>query len=149
METMNLLVATAFALIMSLGLFGFGWTIKALPDSAKQRKPQTPRKFLTVKISNIPKNVTREKLEHILAGTTSNGTDETNFIGSSFTPAAISGLSDRFCVATATFRTAPACGELEIAIKRKIGPEASRLKVDEDFFGLTPLADPLQDTEVE
>ncbi|KAH8667741.1 hypothetical protein BGZ61DRAFT_365055 [Ilyonectria robusta] len=134
---------------MTLGLFGFGWAIKDLPESAKKPKPQTPRKFLTVKISNIPKSVTREKLEHILAETTSDGTNETNFIGSSYTPAAISGLSDRFCVATATFRTAPSCGELETAIKREIGPEASRLKVDEDFFGLTPLADPLQDTEVD
>jgi hypothetical protein len=74
---------------------------------------------------------------------------QTNLSRWSFAPAAASTLSERFCVATVTFHVPPSLSELEAVIKRRIGVKASRLKVDLDFFGLTPLADPQQDVAVE
>jgi len=96
--------------------------------------------------------VTGDQIRDILtslSSTASGIAHQPNLLGWSFTPAAVSGLAERFWVATATFRVPPALSELEMAIKRKIGEEASRLTVDEDFFGLTPLADPPQNTAVE
>ena len=108
--------------------------------------------LLTFRISNIPQGVTRDQFRDILtslSSTASGITHQANLLGWSFTPASVSGLAERFCVATATFRVPPSLSDLEMVLKREIGEEASRLTVDEDFFGLTPLAVPLQVPDVE
>jgi hypothetical protein len=136
----NLFVSTAaLALILSIGLA----LIIARPNAKRTRVlHKSTRMFLTFRISNIPRDVTGDQIRDILSSTASGIAHQPNLLGWSFTPAVVPGLAERFWVATATFRVPPALSELEMAIKRKIGEEASRLTVDEDFFGLTPLADP-------
>lgn len=58
-------------------------------------------------------------------------------------------LAHQFAVATVTFADAPDLGELEKIINKETGNRDHGLIVDLDFFGLTPLADPLQNTLVE
>lgn len=111
--------------------------------------------LVTFRISNIPKRLTEIEFRDILlklpdgASTSSVTSVRTNLSGWSFAPAAASTLSDRSWVATATFHNPPTLGHLETAIKREIGPEAGRVRVDSDFLGLTPLADCRQGTAVE
>ena|SRR5436305_3709824 len=52
-----------------------------------------------------------------------------------------SGHSERSAIATATFSVPPAPNELESALKRKM-VDSALLRIDLNFFGLTPLADP-------
>jgi len=153
LQTLMLFTSTAFvALIVSLGLV----LAVAHLNSERRRDKQTKGPiFHTFRISNIPRHMTKDQFRDILASlpdetSTAPGTaTETNLFGWSFAPTAALSLSDRFCVATATFRVPPALDELEAALRYKIGIEASRLKVDPDFFGLTPLADPQQNVAVE
>ncbi|KAL7918158.1 putative ankyrin repeat protein [Trichoderma austrokoningii] len=107
---------------------------------------KSPRKYHAIRISNIPCDVTRDQFLGILRSQSKATSDfaSDNILGWSFTFAAIAGLSERFCVATVTFRIAPALRDLEVSLKRKLGEGATRLLVDEDFFGLTPLATPLK-----
>ncbi|QYS99703.1 NACHT domain-containing protein [Trichoderma simmonsii] len=110
------------------------------------------RRSLTFRISNIPLEVTRDKLEGILTKlpkTTETGHDQSNLLRFSYSPAAVSMLAKRFAVATVTFAEAPDLGELEKFLKEAIGDRDTGLVVDLDFFGLTPLADPLQNTLVD
>ncbi|KAK4061045.1 hypothetical protein Trihar35433_9970 [Trichoderma harzianum] len=111
------------------------------------------RRSLTFRISNIPLEVTRDKLEDILTKhvpmTTETGHDQSNLLRFSYSPAAVSMLAKRFAVATVTFAEAPDLGKLEKFLKKTIGDRNNGLIVDSDFFGLTPLADPLQDTLVD
>ncbi|KAL6831944.1 hypothetical protein V8C40DRAFT_263226 [Trichoderma camerunense] len=86
------------------------------------------RRSLTFRISNIPLEVTRDKLEDVL-------TKLPKTTGTSH--------------ATVTFAEAPDLGELEKILKKAIDDRENRLIVDLDFFGLTPLADPLQNTLVD
>ncbi|KAL6695606.1 hypothetical protein J3F84DRAFT_408618 [Trichoderma pleuroticola] len=58
-------------------------------------------------------------------------------------------LAKRFAVATVTFAEAPDLGELETNLKKTMSDCDNGLIVDLDFFGITPLADPLQDTLVD
>ena|SRR5438034_283627 len=110
---------------------------------------------LTFRISNIPRSVTKNRFGDILnivagaASISSGAPDQPRLLGWSFTPAAASALSERFYVATVSLRGPPAPIQLEAAIKHEIGDKASHLRVDLDFFGLTPLADPQQDVDVE
>ncbi|CEJ87104.1 hypothetical protein VHEMI04303 [[Torrubiella] hemipterigena] len=60
-----------------------------------------------------------------------------------------SSLSSRFWVATVTFGIPIKADKLEIELKRHIFEAASRLRVDSDFFGLTPLSDPGEDASVD
>ena len=142
---------TIFALVLSLA-----WVLIVQRSNVtpKQKKIKTFNTSLTYRISNIPRQLTKERFEEILFGLTKKITPsdisaESNVAGWSYTPAAASGLSERFSVATVTFRISPALSDLERVIKSEIGIEASRLKVDIDFFGLTPLADPEEDAAVE
>jgi hypothetical protein len=149
MAVYHLFVSTViFTIILSFGLAFVFLRPISNPSHAPRKNS---RKFLTVRISNIPQSVTRDQFRDILRSlsNTASGFSSANVLGWSFTPAAISGLVERFCVATVTFHVTPALGELETALKRKIGSEATRLLVDEDFFGLTPLAAPLQSPVVE
>ncbi|KAL6821770.1 hypothetical protein J3E69DRAFT_367941 [Trichoderma sp. SZMC 28015] len=110
------------------------------------------RRSLTFRISNIPLEVARDKLEDILTRlpkTTETGHGQSNLLRFSYSPAAVSMLAKRFAVATVTFAEAPDLGELEKFLKKAIGDRDNGLIVDSDFFGLTPLADPLQNTLVD
>lgn len=106
---------------------------------------------LTLKISNIPGDITKEEFKGILtnvADETSallDAADRPGLLSWSF---ARSGHSEQSFVATVTFRVPPAPSQLESAIKRSMGAGSAHLRVDLDFFGLTPLADP-QDPAVE
>ncbi|KAM0457154.1 hypothetical protein ACHAPV_006793 [Trichoderma viride] len=113
------------------------------------------RKSLTFRISNIPREVVdKDKFLDILtkppatAGDTVNKLQST-LLGFSYSPSAVPSHAGRYAVATATFEHAPTVSELEKFIKREIGVKASRLTVDLDFFGLTPLTNPLQDITVD
>ena len=94
--------------------------------------------------------MTPDHFRDILTGTTASSVShQPNLLGWSFTPAAVPGLGERFCVATATFREPPVPSNLEIAIKSRIDEQATRLTIDDNFLGLTPLAGSLQDTDLE
>jgi hypothetical protein len=113
---------------------------------------RVPCKFLTFRISNIPRYITPNQLRDILTSPLVAAeciSGQLDLLGLSHSPAALSSLAERYWVATATFHAAPDMTKLETAIKRQMGARASRLTVDLDFFGLTPLADPLQNTAVE
>jgi hypothetical protein len=144
---MELSLLLAFTTILAL-------IVQPSNVAAKQKKTKTVNTSLTFRISNIPRQLAKERLGDILFGVTnklapSDIAAETNVAGWSCTPAAASGLSERFSVATVTYRKPPSLSDLEKAIRSEIGIEASRLKVDVDFFGLTPLADPGEDATVE
>lgn len=145
-----LLISTVIlAIILS---FGLAFIVPRPNYNTQPHIPRkNPRKYLTIRISNIPRDVTKDQFRGILRSLSKTTSDFTsnNILGWSFTPAAIVGLSERFCVATVTFHIAPALGDLEVSLKRKLGEGATRLFVDEDFFGLTPLAAPLQSPAVE
>jgi hypothetical protein len=103
-------------------------------------------KPLTLRISNIPGNISKDEFERILTDAaagiiaSSGATHKPGLLGFSF---AASGHSGGSFVATATFRVSPSPTQLESAIKRKPNLEWGRLRVDLDFFGLTPLTDPI------
>lgn len=121
------------------------------PQATRLRSPAI-RRSLTFRIANIPLEVTRDKLEDILAKlpqTTETGHGQSNLLRFSYAPAAGSMSAKRFAVATVTFAEAPNLGELEKTLKKAIGDGDNGLIVDLDFLGLTPLADRLQDTVVD
>jgi hypothetical protein len=103
---------------------------------AVHQTPTKPARALTLRISNIPTNITKEKFRDVLANLAANQL----LLGWSF---ARSGHSERFFVGTATFDIPPAPNQLESAIKRVLDAGLTQLRVDLDFFGITPLADPL------
>jgi hypothetical protein len=108
------------------------------------QKPFIPQKFLTLRISNIPRNVTAKDLQDILTKLpiTAQAIDtQPVLLGYSYSPTAVSSFAARYAVATVTFEHAPATSELEMVLKQKIGIEANQLKVDLDFLGITPLFD--------
>ncbi|KAL7946857.1 hypothetical protein V8C42DRAFT_318947 [Trichoderma barbatum] len=126
--------------------------------SARNKHSSVPlnsaRKSLAFRISSIPREVNKEEFHGILTrlptragGTASN--HKWTLLGFSYSPSAAPSHAERYAVATVTFANAPTLSELEKSIKREIGINASRLKVDLDFFGLTPLTAPLQDIAVD
>ncbi|KKP02575.1 hypothetical protein THAR02_05307 [Trichoderma harzianum] len=60
-----------------------------------------------------------------------------------------SATTDHKTTSTVTFAEAPDLGELEKILKKAIDDRDNGLIVDLNFFGLTPLADPLQNTLVD
>jgi hypothetical protein len=146
---MDMPVTGVLTAILSLVLAFTVWRLVHQPGTKR-----SPAKPLTLRISNIPGNVTKEMFVDILAGVTGvtgelstspSAPDRPQLLGSSF---ARSGHSEASFVATATFRVPPAPSQLESAIKRAVGAGSDHVRVDLDFFGLTPLADP-QDAAVE
>jgi hypothetical protein len=143
---MDMAVSGVITAILSLLLALAAWRL--VPRTGT--KPSRP-KPLTLRISNIPGNITRVGFEDILTGladkssTSLSAADQPQLLGWSF---ARSGHSEISSIATATFRVPPAPSQLESAIKSAIGAGSDHLRVDLDFFGLTPLADP-QDPVVE
>jgi hypothetical protein len=145
---MDSITATAVvAVILSL-ILAF-----AVTRSDKEKTRATP---LTLRISNIPRSISEGELQDILidlAGeiNASPGVADHDRPELLAWSCARSGHSERSFVATATFRVPPAPIQLESAIKRTIGVDSGStqlIRVDLDFFGLTPLADP-QDPAVE
>lgn len=72
-----------------------------------------------------------------------------NLVSFSYTFAVASTLASRYRVATITFDEAPEIKELQNFLRAHFGRDASRLRVDADFFGLTPLYLPSHDIKVE
>ena len=101
---------------------------------------------LTLRISNIPGSVSKDEFERILTDAaaetiaSSGAAHKPGLLGFSF---AASGQSGGSYTATATFLVAPSPTQLESAIKRTPNLEWGYLRVDQDFFGLTPLTDPM------
>ncbi|KAI1744083.1 hypothetical protein F4680DRAFT_444115 [Xylaria scruposa] len=98
-------------------------------------KNKPARRYQTYCISNIPISVTQDALCEALAETGTEG----NLIGFSYALAVASTLSSKYRVATVTFIEAPEITELQKALRIRFGSQASLLRVDSDFFGLTPL----------
>ncbi|KAL6792985.1 hypothetical protein J3E68DRAFT_451420 [Trichoderma sp. SZMC 28012] len=142
-------ITVGIAAIVFLSL----WLSERLPNPQSQVTINPAiRRSLTFRISNIPIEVTRDKLEAILARlpqTTETEGGQSNLLRLSYSPAAVSTFAKRFAVATVTFAEAPDLGELEKILKKALGDRDNGLIVDVDFFGLTPLADPLQNTLVD
>lgn len=107
---------------------------------------KVPVKPLTLRISNIPGSISKDEFERVLTDAAGGiiaspgAAHKPGLLGFSF---AASGHSGGSFVATATFRVSPSPTQLESAIKRKQNLEWGRLRVDLDFFGLTPLTDPI------
>ncbi|KAI9766643.1 MAG: hypothetical protein M1839_004798 [Geoglossum umbratile] len=139
--TLKAAAATAAipALLALVWVFAQWGGSRQLPVGTAQIKPRTLRIF------NIPGGVSKSDFEAILArvavevNALSDAADQPGLLGWSFAPAA---HSEGSFVATATFRASPAPVQLEAAIRRSAQLDWGRLRVDIDFFGLTPLADP-------
>ncbi|KAL7935649.1 hypothetical protein V8C35DRAFT_333543 [Trichoderma chlorosporum] len=147
-QSVSISIAAAVAAVIFLCLW-FALRSPQWPILRSPVKSRIIRRSMTFRISNIPRAVTKEEFRSILtklSTTASAANGRYHLVGFSYSPAAVCTLAGRYAVATATFSDAPSLAELEIFIKREIGIGASRLIVDVDFFGLTPLADPLQDT---
>ena len=135
----SMAIAALASAVMSFVLAFVMWTALH-PTPAKPARP----KALTLRISNIPTKITKEEFKEVLANAAkkmsfSSGPASEPLLGWSF---ARSGHSDRFSVGTATFGIPPAPSQLEAAIKGALGEGSTYLRVDLDFFGITPLADP-------
>lgn len=152
---MNALGSEPVPLLAAIAAVVFAW----LWLSARNKNMRVPLngtcKSLAFRISNIPREVVdKDKFLDILtklpatAGDTVNKHQST-LLGFSYSPSAAPSHAGRYAVATATFEHGPTVSELEKLIKHEIGVKASRLTVDLDFFGLTPLTDPLRDITVE
>jgi hypothetical protein len=146
-ETLTVAAATTvIAAILSLVL-AFVVNREVLWKGASTKKADT--RPLTLRISGIPRNITKNEFRGILTNstdkmsTTSPTADRPRLLGWSFAPA----HSVQSFVATATFGAPPSPRQLESAIHKII--DSNRLRVDLDFFGLTPLADPEADAAVE
>lgn len=103
------------------------------------------RRYQTYRISNIPISVAKDDLCEALAERSPNG----NLVSFSYTFAVASTLASSYRVATVTFDEAPEIKELQKFLRAHFGRDASRLRVDADFFGLTPLYLPSHDIKVE
>lgn len=141
-------------LLAGIAAIVFTWLYLSAGNKRSSVPLNSPRKPLAFRISNIPRRVDKDEFRDILTRLPIKAEGAASqlkwtLLGFSYTPSAALGQADRYTVATATFANAPTLGELETAIKREIGIDASRLKVDLDFFGLTPLADPVHDIAVE
>jgi hypothetical protein len=137
---MNMTVTAVVTAILSLVLPFAMW--RAIPQTGTNQALAKP---VTLRISNIPRNMTKGKFGDILTdlademSTLPSAADRPQLLGWSF---ARSGHTERMFVAIATFRVPPVPSQLESAIKCAIKVDSARLRVDLDFFGLTPLADP-------
>jgi hypothetical protein len=155
LKTLTVIAATAAVTVIFSLVLAFVINSKALWKGASMKKAGT--RPLTFRISGIPRNVTKNEFRAILTNLTDEmsttlptGTaDPLELLGWSFAPTAAAVHSGQSFVATATFHPPPAPSQLESAIKRKKGMEFGRLRIDLDFFGLTPLADLEEDPAVE
>jgi hypothetical protein len=105
------------------------------PTTRSPAKPKPVRRYQTYRISNIPISVTQDVLREALVET---GTDGI-LLGFSCGLAVASTLSPKYRVATVTFAEAPDITELQKDLRICLGKHAALLRVDSNFFGLTPL----------
>ncbi|KAH8679043.1 hypothetical protein BGZ60DRAFT_513281 [Tricladium varicosporioides] len=145
-------VSKLFTIIFSI-LLTLAISITVGIFRASRKKPRAAP--LTFRISNIPskiykdgseENLTQKHFEAILNDIQSSlskkvdpSTDSPAQVQYSFAPSAHSAQS---FVATATIYDPPAPSQLESVIKGKIGGNSAQLRVELDFFGLTPLTAP-------
>ncbi|KFZ01163.1 hypothetical protein V500_00867 [Pseudogymnoascus sp. VKM F-4518 (FW-2643)] len=128
------------------------WTFRARRQPGQKKPRATP---LTFRISNIPsqiykggseENLTQKDFEAILndvqRGLSRNGGHSADMPAQTLYSFAPSAHSTRSFVATATIYNPPAPSQLESEIKSKIGGNSAQLRVELDFFGLTPLSAP-------
>ena len=102
---------------------------------------------LTLRISGIPGSITKAEFEEILKNvvhqiSAASRLDDQSKL--SFAPA----HSRRAFIATATIHAPPSPPHLQSALGKNI-PESNCLRVDLDFFGLTPLTNPGENCTVE
>jgi hypothetical protein len=134
-DTLKAAAATA-------ALLAFVWVFAR--DSHQPIVGKAQLKPRTLRISNIPGSISKSDFEAILAcvvkeNTLSDAADQPGLLGWSF--AAAAHLEGSF-VATVTFCTSLPPTQLEAAIRHSTQLDLGRLRVDMDFFGFTPLADP-------
>lgn len=133
----------ALPLIATLGLTVILMRFDIVSHNSKQKYKTVAPKFLTVRISNIPRKINRERFRSALNNLPimiAQNAGQPNYTQWSYSPAAASNLAKKYWVATVTFVTCSPLNKLETALRAGFGMNASRLKVDEDFLGLTPLA---------
>lgn len=149
-------VSTVFAVLFSIFFaLAIPITIGILRASRKPNVKKPRAAPLTFRISNIPskiykggseEKVTETDFKAILNVIQSDLSKKVD--PSSDAPAqmlyslAPSAHSARYLVATAIIYDPPAPSQLESMIKDKIGGNSAQLRVDLDFFGLTPLTAP-------
>ncbi|KAH0557097.1 hypothetical protein GP486_005115 [Trichoglossum hirsutum] len=132
----------AVAVIIAILSLAWAFSMRRGSPPSLPKPRVTP---LTLRISNIPGSIVKGDFEKVLAKIAAemdgspDAPRQPGMLGWSF---AASGYSERSIVATATFHASPSPTQLESAIKRNMDVDWSRLRVDLDFFGLTPLADP-------
>ncbi|KFZ13994.1 hypothetical protein V501_03431 [Pseudogymnoascus sp. VKM F-4519 (FW-2642)] len=128
------------------------WTFRASRQPGVKKPRATP---LTFRISNIPsqiykggseENLTQKGFKAILndvqRGLLKNGGHSADMPAQTLYSFAPSAHSTRSFVATATIYNPPAPSQLESEIKSKIGGNSAQLRVELDFFRLTPLSAP-------
>ncbi|KAI9763914.1 MAG: hypothetical protein M1840_009026 [Geoglossum simile] len=121
------------------------WAFARQSGSRQPLAGKAQMKPRTLRISNVPGTISKSDFEAILAhvaaevNAPSDAADQPGLLGWSF---AATAHSEGSFVATATFRASLAPAQLEAAIRRSAKLDWGRLRVDTDFFGLTPLADP-------
>lgn len=137
---------------LTLSVAIVAWTYRASRQPVEKKPCATP---LTFRISNIPnqiykgsseENLTQKDFEAILndvqRGLSRNGGHSADMPAQTLYSFAPSAHSTRWFVATATIYNPPAPSQLESEIKSKIGGDSDQLRVDLDFFGMTPLSAP-------
>lgn len=137
---------------LTLSVAIVAWTFRASRQPGEKKPRATP---LTFRISNIPnqiykgsseENLTQKEFEAILndvqRGLSRNGGHSADMPAQTLYSFAPSAHSTRSFVATATIYNPPAPSQLESEIKSKIGGNSAQLRVELDFFGLTPLSAP-------
>jgi hypothetical protein len=141
-----------FYVFLTLPVAIVAWTFRASRQAGGKKPLATP---LTFRISNIPSQIykggseedlTRKDFEAILndvqRGLLKNEGYSDGMAAQILYSLAPSPHSARSFVATATIYDPPAPSQLESAIKSKIGGNSAQLRVELDFFGLTPLSAP-------
>jgi hypothetical protein len=135
----------AAATIAIHALLALVWVFARRSGSRRPLAGMAQIKPRTLRISNIPRSISKSDFEAILAhvalevNALSDAADQPGLLGWSFAAAA---HSEGSFVATATFCASLAPAQVEAAIRRSLQLDWGRLRVDTDFFGLTPLAEP-------
>jgi hypothetical protein len=141
-----------FYVFLTLSIAIVVWTFRASRQPREKKPRATP---LTFRISNIPSQIykggceeslTQKDFEAILndvqRGLLKKGGHSADVPVQTLYSFAPSAHSARSFVATATIYDPPAPSQLESEIKSKIGGNSAQLRVELDFFGLTPLTAP-------
>ncbi|KAI1391513.1 uncharacterized protein F4822DRAFT_396967 [Hypoxylon trugodes] len=148
------LTGISTTLFLSL-IFGLGILLARVIWNSQPQQPATktpkPRLFWTVRISNIPRSDTNERLRRVLIRNDAESTPDSskNLAALSYAPSPVASLALRFSVSTGTFRYAPNLEELRVLLQKEFGRDAARLRIDDDFLGLTTLYDPENGVDVD